>query len=163
MFPYVPPFYVPEHFNLNCTEDQTYSSSETFDILCKTCCLCFFCLIHPCEGMPMSKSSLFWPLCLIAIGSVWLMSVTDILPPTSTLFAAALFAAGVLNLFLERFRRSSWVSGPFLMYCGFAVYAYYHDIFGRSVAVATGMIVLGLLMMIERMVPEQKETSVQEL
>ncbi|MDO5685984.1 MAG: hypothetical protein Q4G42_01115 [Neisseria sp.] len=106
----------------------------------------------------MKNPSLFLPLTLIIIGAIWFLRSTDILPPTAILLAAALAIGGVAVLVLDGINKQSVVSGPFLIYCGVAVYLYSQMMMGASPLIALGMMVLGLLMLLSRssLIPSKK-------
>ncbi|WP_434777104.1 hypothetical protein [Neisseria sp. Ec49-e6-T10] len=110
----------------------------------------------------MNKPSAFFPLVLIAIGGLWLLNILDLLPATSTLFAAIFMVIGVLIFIMDGFNKSSIVAGPFLMYCGVGIYLNHQESIRLSVILAAGMVVLGLCLLLARasFIPYKNERRV---
>lgn len=111
----------------------------------------------------MKQPSLFLPLALVIIGAIWFLKSTHILPATSVMVAAGLVIGGVAVLVLEGINKQSIVAGPFLMYCGAAVYGYSQQTPFHSIKplIALGMMVLGLLLLLSRsnFIGKRKEKS----
>lgn len=98
------------------------------------------------------------PLLLIALGSVWFLKSTALLPNTATLLALLLAGCGLLLLVLEGVNKSSIVSSPLLMYTGAAIWVYDHYGVRFSHVFSLGMVLAGLLMLLahNRRIPERQ-------
>lgn len=111
----------------------------------------------------MKQPSLFLPLALIIIGAIWFLKSTHILPATSVMVGAGLVFGGVAVLLLDGINKQSIIAGPFLMYCGAAVYAnsVQAPFYSIKPLIALGMIILGLLLLLSRsnLIGERKEKS----
>lgn len=98
----------------------------------------------------MKTPTLALPLVLIVLGTLWFLKTTDILPATSSLIAMFLVVAGIVVLIVDGFNKQTVVWGPFLMYCGLAVYLIKSYHMSYSPIFALGLVVLGLFMLIAR-------------
>lgn len=98
----------------------------------------------------MRSRSLFLPLVLIVIGSLWFLKATQLMPATSSIIAIGLVVLGVVVLLTDGINKQSIVAGPFLVYVGAAVYLYYQYIFNWSHIFSVGMVCLGLLLLLSR-------------
>lgn len=98
----------------------------------------------------MKTPTLALPLVLIILGTIWFLKTTDILPATSSLIAILLVVAGIMILIVDGFNKQTVVWGPFLMYCGLAVYLIKSQYMAYSPILAVGLVVLGVFMLIAR-------------
>lgn len=98
----------------------------------------------------MKSSSSFFPIFLIITGATWLSHHMDLLPDTAIMVANAFGMAGILVLFFDGINKRSIVLGPLLMYIGAAIYMVHNHFCDKSIAIALGMMVWGLLMLIAR-------------
>ena len=105
----------------------------------------------------MRSRSLFIPLFLIVMGSLWFIKSIDLMPETSSIIAIGLAVLGLVVLITDGINKQSLVAGPFLMYLGAAVYLYYEAWFGISHILSVGMVGLGSLLLISRssLVPDK--------
>jgi hypothetical protein len=105
----------------------------------------------------MRSRSLFIPLFLIVMGSLWFIKSIDLMPETSSIIAIGLAVLGLVVLITDGINKQSIVAGPFLMYLGAAVYLYYEEWFRISHILSVGMVVLGSLLLLSRsgMVPDK--------
>jgi ABC-type multidrug transport system fused ATPase/permease subunit len=110
----------------------------------------------------MKNASL--PIALIAVGVAWLLWHFRLFPDIDWLIAAALMAAGVAILLIDRFTRTSIVTGPFLIATGIAWML--HDRWHVTwfVLLPSLLVLLGVLMLIARMsnLPESRRGSVEK-
>ena len=110
----------------------------------------------------MKNASL--PIALIAVGIAWLLWHFRLFPDIDWLIAAALMAAGVAILLIDRFTRTSIVTGPFLIATGIAWML--HDRWHVTwfVLLPSLLVLLGVLMLIARMsnLPESRRGSVEK-
>ena len=108
----------------------------------------------------MKNASL--PIALIAVA--WLLWHFRLFPDIDWLIAAALMAAGVAILLIDRFTRTSIVTGPFLIATGIAWML--HDRWHVTwfVLLPSLLVLLGVLMLIARMsnLPESRRGSVEK-
>ncbi len=109
----------------------------------------------------MNKTSAFFPLLCVVVGGLWFLRAMDLIPGTSTIFAVAFIVIGIAVLVLEGITKSSVVSAPLFMYCGVAVYLTENHYFRLSAAIALGVFVLGLVLLLARMdaIPVKKIKS----
>ncbi|MGO3860010.1 hypothetical protein AB8Q18_06245 [Neisseriaceae bacterium CLB008] len=98
----------------------------------------------------MKTPTLALPLVLIVLGTLWFLKTTDILPATSSIIALFLAIAGLVVMIVDGFNKQTVVWGPFLMYCGLAVYLIKSEYLAYSPILALGLVILGLLMLIAR-------------
>ncbi|MBP6117215.1 MAG: hypothetical protein KBC57_01575 [Neisseriaceae bacterium] len=98
----------------------------------------------------MKTPTLALPLVLIVLGTLWFLKTTDILPATSSLIAIFLVVAGIVVLIVDGFNKQTVVWGPFLMYCGLAVYLVKSHYMTYSPILALGLVILGVFMLIAR-------------
>lgn len=98
----------------------------------------------------MHSRSLFLPLVLIVLGSLWFLKSTNLMPDTSAIVAIALAVFGFMVMMLDGFNKQSIVAGPLLIYIGAAIHMYYQEDFRLSPLFAAGMIFLGLLLLLSR-------------
>ncbi len=98
----------------------------------------------------MKTPTLALPLVLIILGTLWFLKTTDILPATSSLIAMFLVVAGVVVMVVDGLNKQTVVWGPFLMYCGLAVYLIKTQNIAYSPIFALGLVLLGLFMLIAR-------------
>ena len=105
----------------------------------------------------MRSRSLFIPLFLIVMGSLWFIKSIDLMPETSSIIAIGLAVLGLVVLITDGINKQSIVAGPLLMYLGAAVYLYYEAWFRISHILSVGMVVLGSLLLLSRsgMVPDK--------
>ena len=103
-------------------------------------------------------------IALIAVGIAWLLWHFRLFPDIDWLIAAALMAAGVAILLIDRFTRTSIVTGPFLIATGIAWML--HDRWNVTwfVLLPSLLVLLGVLMLIARMsnLPESRRGSVEK-
>ena len=99
----------------------------------------------------MRSRSLFIPLFLIVMGSLWFIKSIDLMPETSSIIAIGLAVLGLVVLITDGINKQSIVAGPFLMYL------YYEEWFRISHILSVGMVVLGSLLLLSRssMVPDK--------
>ena len=64
----------------------------------------------------MRSRSLFIPLFLIVMGSLWFIKSIDLMPETSSIIAIGLAVLGLVVLITDGINKQSIVAGPFLMY-----------------------------------------------
>lgn len=98
----------------------------------------------------MHSRSLFLPLFLIVIGSLWFLKSTALMPDTSSIIAVAFGVLGLLVMLMDGINKQSIVAGPLMVYIGAAVYLYYEEFFKLSHIFSVGMVWLGLLLLFSR-------------
>ena len=105
----------------------------------------------------MRSRSLFLPLLLIILGSLWFLKSTDLLPDTAAIVSIGLAVLGFMVMVMDGLNKQSIVSGPLLMYVGAAIYLYHEYIFGMSHIFSVGMVWLGFLLLLSRssLVPDK--------
>ena len=105
----------------------------------------------------MRSRSLFIPLFLIVMGSLWFIKSIDLMPETSSIIAIGLAGLGMVVLVTDGINKQSIMAGVFLMFLGPALYLYNEEWFRISHMLLVGMVVLGSLLLLSRsgMVPDK--------
>ncbi len=98
----------------------------------------------------MKKRSLAWPITLILIGAYWLLKSLDLFPGTTVMLSIILLALALVILLTDGLNKQSFVVCSMLTYTSITILIINHWQLPQSPFWASGMIFLGLLLLLTR-------------
>lgn len=98
----------------------------------------------------MSMKDATFPIVMIVLGAVWLLSNLNWLPEVHWLWILGLAGAGIAILLLDGVTKSSIVAGPLLMLAGAMSFLHHYYYVGWRFIIPVMLIAAGMLMLIAR-------------